>query len=380
MSAGTGAGLYVHVPFCARVCPYCDFAVRTGDRDRRRRYVDHLLQETELYASDAWQFDTVYLGGGTPSCIELDELGRMLDALRAGFDLATDTRFFLEANPEDVTASSVAGWKELGIETLSLGIQALNDKGLTFLGRLHDTAAARRSVELAREAAFGTVSLDLIYGLPGQAPDDWRKEMDRALALSPDHVSCYQLTVHAGTRFGAMEKRGTLRQLPSDEQAELFRLTHLHMNAAGMQGYEVSQFAASPEHQSRHNRKYWDHTPYLGIGPAAHSHAGDRRWWNLRKTDAWQERVGAGVRPLGGSELLDARALTLEWLLTGLRTYAGVDLDRVHRHTGIDLRPANSALLERLRSEGKIECHGDRVVPTLEGLAVADSVTAMFEL
>jgi len=264
-------GIYLHVPFCSRVCPYCDFAVRTGDRPRRRRYVDHLLAEIELYAGYPIAFDTIYFGGGTPSSLDPEDLAEIVEALRARFRLADRTRIFLEANPEDVTAELVTALKRLGVGTLSLGVQSLDPAGLDFLGRRHGPDVARRSVALAREAGFSTVSIDLIYGLPGQSPTDWRREIDRALELEADHISCYQLTIHQGTRFGLLEKRGKLTQLSTDEQAELFLLTHRHLNASGMQGYEVSQFASSQEHHSRHNLKYWNHTPYLGLGPAAHS-------------------------------------------------------------------------------------------------------------
>ena len=376
----TPAGFYLHVPFCTRICPYCDFAVRTGDRERRRAFVEHLLAEIDLHADSTLEFDTLYFGGGTPSCLEPEDLARIVHRARARLHMAGDTRIFLEANPEDVSPESVAAWRRLGVDTLSLGIQALNRAGLEFLGRLHDPEAARRSMALSREAGFRTVSLDLIYGLPGQSTADWKDELDRALALQPDHISCYQLTVHTGTRFGAMEKRGTLTQLPRDAQGELFHLTHQHLNASGMQGYEVSQFAAAVKHRSRHNQKYWDHSPYLGLGPSAHSHAEDRRWWNFRSTDTWQQKVAEGVRPVEEMETLDAQALTLEALMTGLRTYAGVDLEQIRRRWGVDLRATNADLIQRLAAEGLVTERGDRLRPTRDGLAVADSLVRSFDI
>ena len=340
----------------------------------------YLLAEIDLHADSTLEFDTLYFGGGTPSCLEPEDLARIVHRARARLHMAGDTRIFLEANPEDVSPESVAAWRRLGVDTLSLGIQALNRAGLEFLGRLHDPEAARRSMALSREAGFRTVSLDLIYGLPGQSTADWKDELDRALALQPDHISCYQLTVHTGTRFGAMEKRGTLTQLSRDAQGELFRLTHRHLNASGMQGYEVSQFAAAVKHRSRHNQKYWDHSPYLGLGPSAHSHAEDRRWWNFRSTDTWQQKVAEGVRPVEKMETLDAQALTLEALMTGLRTYAGVDLEQIRRRWGVDLRATNADLIQRLAAEGLVTERGDRLRPTRDGLAVADSLVRSFDI
>jgi len=373
------AGLYFHIPFCSRICPYCDFAVRTGDRARRRRFVDHLLAEIELHDGQALRFDTIYFGGGTPSSLLPEEIGRILDAVRRRFRFENDVRIFVEVNPEDVTAETAAAWRGLGVNTLSLGIQALNADGLKFLGRLHDVDQARHSVDLVQDAGFDTVAIDLIYGLPGQTASDWRAELDRALALPAQHFSCYQLTIHPRTRFSLLEKRGELTQLPEDEQGELFRLTHRHLNEAGMQGYEVSQFARAPEHRSRHNLKYWTHTPYLGLGPAAHSFHQRRRWWNHRRTSPWQEAVLQGVLPVEGEERLDTRALILEVLMTGFRTYAGVDLSGLRSRWGVDLQATDPALIHRLRSEGLISRADDRLIPTLEGLAVADSIALMFD-
>jgi oxygen-independent coproporphyrinogen-3 oxidase len=372
------AGLYFHIPFCSRICPYCDFAVRTGNRARRRQFADHLLTEIDLHDGQTLRFDTIYFGGGTPSSLLPEELGRILDAVRRRFRLEGDVRIFVEVNPEDVTAETATAWRGLGVHTLSLGIQALNGDGLKFLGRLHDVDQARHSVDLARDAGFDTVAIDLIYGLPGQTASDWRAELDRALALPAQHFSCYQLTIHPRTRFSLLEKRGELTQLPVDEQGELFRLTHRYLNDAGMQGYEVSQFARAPAHRSRHNLKYWNHTPYLGLGPAAHSFHERRRWWNYRRTNPWQEAVLQGKLPVEGEERLDTRALVLEALMTGFRTYAGVDLSGIRSRWGVDLQVTDSALINRLHSEGLLSLADDRLVPTLEGLALADSISPMF--
>jgi len=374
------AGLYLHVPFCSQVCPYCDFAVRTGDAARRRRYVDHLLQEIELYTGYPLEFDTIYFGGGTPSSLEPADLERIIGDVRRQLNVAGSSRIFLEANPEDADAARLADWKRLGVETLSLGVQSFDAASLKFLGRRHDPQRARQSVEQARQAGFATVAIDLIYGLPGQSAADWRQQLEAALEIGVDHLSCYQLTIHERTRFGLLAKRGKLVQLPQDSQAELFHLTHRFLADAGMQGYEVSQFAAGPEHRSRHNMKYWNHTPYLGLGPSAHSYEGDRRWWNLRRTDDYQDCVRDGRRPVEEEESLDAQALVLEALMTGLRTYAGVDLRVVEQRWGIDLLSRNRSLVERLVSGGFAEFDGTRLAPTLDGLAIADSLAPRFDL
>ena len=366
------AGLYLHVPFCARVCPYCDFAVRTGDAEKKRAYVETLLAEIDLWADWPLAFDTIYFGGGTPSSLEPDDLERIVARVRERFCMADDPWIFLEANPEDVTVDNVAAWKRFGLRTLSLGVQSFDADELAFLGRTHTPDRAREAIAIGRDAGFHTVAIDLIYGLPDQSTDTWHRRIDTALETQPDHLSCYQLTIKAGTRFGLLEKRGDLTQLHDRGQADVFRATHEHLNAAGYTGYEVSSFAIGDEHRSRHNRKYWDHTPYLGLGPSAHSYNDDRRWWNLRKMQDWQQRVEQGKPPVESEETLSPRERLLETVMMGLRTYRGIDDAGLVAH--------NAELVERLCANGLIKRVGSRLIPTLDGLAVADSLAAMFRL
>lgn len=394
----TAPGLYLHVPFCSRVCPYCDFAVQVGGPQRKRLYLESLLEEIRLWGRESefagWRFDTLYLGGGTPSILPAEVLEEVLSRLREALTVEPDAWLLLEANPEDVTAGSLQGWRDLGVRTLSLGVQSFDAENLRFLGRRHDPAQARRSVERARGAGFHTVSVDLIYGLPGQTPEGWRRELETAVALEPDHLSCYQLTIHQGTWFGRLAERGDLAELPEPRQAELFELTLDFLADAGYPAYEVSNFARAPEHRSKHNPKYWHHVPYLGLGPSAHSFSGlieseegeagasrGRRWWNERTLSRWSERLGAGEKPVGGAEELDAGDLALEALALGLRTPAGVERQAFRRRYGVD-PAADRDALERLAEGGYLlvesEDAEDRehLRPTRRGLAVADALVA----
>lgn len=366
-STGAEAGLYLHIPFCSAICPYCDFAVLTGGLERRERFTEHLIREIELWSSDLPAADTIYLGGGTPSALSPEQLGRILEPL-------PDAWIFLEANPEDVTPESVQAWRNLGVQTLSLGIQSFDAQALSFLGRRHSSEQARRSVELAREAGFHTVALDLIFGLPGQTAEDWQQTLKTAVSLQPDHISCYQLTIHEGTPFGFRLERGKLTEAPEETQAELFLLTHSFLRDAGWPGYEVSNFARTPDHQSRHNRKYWDHTPYLGLGPSAHSFDGRRRWWNERKIKPYEARIDLGERPIAGSEELNTEDLALEAVMLGIRTVEGIDLERFRERYGVDLLERNAVPVERWSREGLLKVESNRLAPTLEGLAIADSL------
>jgi oxygen-independent coproporphyrinogen-3 oxidase len=386
--AASGAGLYLHVPFCSAVCPYCDFAVTTGGEASRRKYLRALRAEIALWR-DALEgeiaglpFDTVYLGGGTPSWLPADDLAAVLAALTADLPIAPAARLSLEANPEDVSAASAAAWRHLGVDTLSLGVQGFDAEALRFLGRRHDPRQARESAETALAAGFDSVSVDLIYGLPGQTADDLRRQLETAVALAPQHLSCYQLTIEPGTVFGARQRGGELRELPEPRQAELFRLTHRLLADAGYAAYEVSNFARAPEYRSRHNRKYWHHAPYLGLGPSAHSFDGRRRrWWNRRRLAFWRAAVERGERPVEDEEVLSQAQLATEALMLGLRTAEGVDLAAVRRRHGVDLAQRNADLLDRLVADGLARpdaLAAGRLALTLDGWTVADGLAARF--
>jgi oxygen-independent coproporphyrinogen-3 oxidase len=393
--ASGAPGLYLHIPFCTAVCPYCDFSVMRVIEAARKRFVDNLVAEVALAARE-WRdlrpFDTVYFGGGTPSLLPAEELARVLGACREHLALAAAPWVFLEANPEDVTPGACAAWRGLGVRTVSLGVQSFSDDALRFLGRRHTAHQGRTAVEAALAAGFDTVSIDLIFGLPGQTAEALRRELATAVALAPGHLSCYQLTIHPRTRFGVSAAQGQLSELPEEEQADLFDFTHHFLADAGWPAYEVSNFARGSEHESRHNRKYWDHTPYLGLGPSAHSLAIEQtsatpaahRWWNELRTPRWERRVAAGERPVEGEEILGPRALATETLMLGLRTTAGIDLDGFAARYGFDLLAANDALVAHLVAEGHlVVCcgpEGRRLAPTLSGLGVADGLATAFDL
>lgn len=387
-------GLYVHVPFCSAVCPYCDFAVARAGAGDRARYVELLLREADLW-SDEWMrlvgaepFDTLYLGGGTPSILAPEQLDRLVDGLRERLPAPAGTWLSLEANPEDVTPERLDHLRRLGVRTLSLGVQSFDRSALKLLGRRHSPEQAERAVELALAAGFHSVSVDLIFGLPADrvAPDSLARSLERLIALRPQHVSCYQLTFHEGTPFGRGLERGVLRELPETAQADAYERVVEALGAAGYTAYEVSNFALERNHRSRHNRKYWRHVPYLGLGPGAHSFVPrdgrrrGRRWWNERSIRLWMERLDAGARPVAGSEDLGPEAMALEAVMLGLRTADGVDLEDFRERFGVDLVERNRVLVERLVEEGLVEVAEGRLRPTVRGFAVADGLPVGFEV
>lgn len=373
------AGLYLHVPFCSAICPYCDFAVTRGDGAARARFVEALLVETgqrggaepDGAAASGVTFDTIYLGGGTPSLLAPEQLAAILQALGATFRLSPDVWITLEANPEDIERGAVEAWRRLGVRTLSLGVQALDDDALRFLGRRHRRADALRAVEVANAAGFPIVSVDLIYGWPDHDVGLWRRQLREAVALGAEHLSCYELTVHEGTPFARLYARRPALRPVEDQRGELFLATHRELAAAGWNGYEVSNFARTPATRSRHNQKYWRHAPYLGLGPSAHSFDGAARWWNERDVAPWARALAERRSPVAGGEQVGPREVALETLLLGLRTSDGIDLARLRR-LGEDLLASRADEIGELEGAGLVELRGDRLAPTLAGMAVAD--------
>jgi len=375
-----GAGLYLHVPFCNRICPYCDYAALIAGEQRRQSFLSAVRAEIELYHDLPLVFDTVYLGGGTPSLLQPLQLEELLRACIGQLRVDANAEVFVEANPEDVNDDLVAALHGLGVTSLSLGVQSFDPDALNLLGRSHTPALARRALERALTAGFTTVSCDLIYGYPGHTPEDWRRQLEEVVELRPHHLSCYQLTVHTGTVFGKHRDRGELRELGDDRQADLLLLTHELLTDLGYLGYEVSNFALAAEHRSAHNRKYWEHVPYLGLGPSAHSFWQRRRWWNQPKLRLWQAALARGELPLLGEETLSVGELAFEAVMLGLRTAAGVDLGRISSEYGIDLVPANAALIDQLQEQRLVNLRGGRLVPSLRGMALADSLACMVSI
>ncbi|MCY3931742.1 MAG: radical SAM family heme chaperone HemW [Acidobacteria bacterium] len=380
------AGLYVHIPFCSAVCPYCDFAVARGGEADRERFVEALVGEIDLFGCGGrergWTgevesfgtsgFDTVYFGGGTPSALNLERLGAIRRRLVTTFSIDREAEWTIEVNPEDASAESLAGWRELGFDRISLGLQALDDRALRFLGRRHDAAEARASVERAREAGFRSVSIDLIYSLPGFDRGWWLRTLDAAATLGPDHISCYELTIHGGTPFGRRRDAGRLRETGEDERAANFVVTHRRLAEHGYEGYEVSNFARGEVDRSRHNRKYWRHQPYLGLGPSSHSFAGRSRWWNVAPWKHWSAAVASGDSPVAGREELSDHQLLLEAVMMGLRQRSGIDCAALERRFGSDPAEGATGQIEAWEKAGWLRVRGRCLEPTLEGMARAD--------
>ena len=367
-------GLYIHIPFCLSKCHYCDFYSLTSI-SAVPHFLDALFKEMEVYRNRFNPFDTVYIGGGTPSLLSPQQLESILISLRKNFDLISTPEITVETNPADLDQSSLESMREIGINRINIGVQSFDEKILNFLGRRHSVKQAISAVEASRKAGFGNIGLDLIYGVPEQDMESWLDTLKQAVAFSPEHISCYQLTLESKTPLGVRCQAGEF-SLPGEElQYEFFMKTSEFLEDAGYIHYEVSNFALGTKYTSRHNQKYWDHSPYLGLGPSAHSFQSNRRWWNHPSLDRYLAAINAGNLPIEETEILTMEQLRLEALYLGLRTKKGVSLQDFENYYHYDLFTGKKKILDKLEEEGFISIRDGYLFPTKTGLAIADSLS-----
>ncbi len=367
-------GLYIHIPFCLSKCPYCDFYSSTSI-SAVPDFLDALCKEMEMYSTRFNPFDTVYIGGGTPSLLSPQQLKNILIKVKEDFNLLSNTEITIETNPADLNRSFLESMRESGINRINIGVQSFDEKVLDFLGRRHSVKQSISSIGDSRKAGFYNIGLDLIYGIPGQDIDSWLDNLKQAVAFSPEHISCYQLTLEAKTPLGIRAQAGAF-PIPGEAlQHEFFIKTSQFLEGAGYLHYEVSNFSRGKEHTSRHNQKYWDHSPYLGLGPAAHSFQSNQRWWNHRSLDQYLAAINAGNLPVEETETLTVEQLRLEALSLGLRTRKGISLQDFQKEYHYDLLAEKEKILLKLEEEGFISIQDGTLTPTRTGLAVADSLS-----
>lgn len=311
--------VYVHVPFCARRCTYCDFSIAVRAATPVEEYLDGIARELR-HTGTPGAIETLYLGGGTPSRLGGDGIGRLAAMLGAGAALA---EFTIEANPEDVTPDAVRAWRAAGVNRMSLGGQSFDDGVLAWMHRTHQADAIGRALRTAREGGISNVSLDLIFWLPENLKRDWRADLERAIALAPDHISLYGLTVETGTPLARQILRGQTATAADARYADEYLLAHELLGAAGYRFYEVSN-AALPGLEAVHNRAYWRRVPYLGIGPSSHSFDGETRWWNEPAYARWLSLLAADQSPVVEREVLNEAERLMEERYLGLRTMEGL--------------------------------------------------------
>jgi oxygen-independent coproporphyrinogen-3 oxidase len=367
------AGLYLHIPFCLSKCGYCSF-YSIKSINLIPAFLSALKQEMEFYSNHFQSFDTIYIGGGTPSLLTAKQLAEIFIAINKFYKIEPPAEITIEVNPGDVSADYFQSLRSLGINRLNIGIQSFNDNLLKFLGRRHSEKDAIEAIDAARTAGFTNVGIDLIYGVHHQDIKLWKRTLQKALSFAPAHISCYQLSLEVRTPLNKKYGAEGIKLPKEEQQAKFFLTTAEELENAGYIHYEVSNFARNENLKSRHNLKYWQHVPYLGLGPAAHSFLEKRRWWNKPFVNNYLKEIAQNTMPVENEEILSAEQLQLEALFLGLRTKAGIDLKLYKIRYNADLLEDKKTIIESLIKNKLVEVKNGFLRPTRSGMAVADSV------
>ncbi|MFZ2397263.1 MAG: radical SAM family heme chaperone HemW [Smithella sp.] len=367
------AGLYIHIPFCLSKCGYCSF-YSIKSIHLIPEYIAALKKEIKYYRNVFSSFDTIYIGGGTPSLLSVQQIDDILTTVNKYYKIDRRAEITIEVNPGDVSLEYLQALRKSGINRLNIGVQSFDDKILQLLGRRHSAREAIAAIEAARAAGFDNLGIDLIYGVHGLSIKSWKNTLQKAVSFKPEHISCYQLSLDDET---SLFKKYSLNEWHfPDENTELklFLTTADELENAGYIHYEVSNFARLDKFKSRHNHKYWQHTSYLGLGPAAHSFLNNKRWWNTSAVKTYLNKIAQGKMPVEDMETLSTEQLQLEALFLGLRTKAGIDLKHYKTKYGADLLKDKKTIIDALIENKLVELKNGFLRPTRAGMAVADSL------
>lgn len=369
----TNPGLYVHIPLCLAKCGYCNF-YSTVAPELALRFIPSVIAEMAFYENQFRGFDTVYFGGGTPSLLSAPSIEEILNAAHKIFGIDRHAEITLEANPGDLSFEYLHSLYSMGINRLNIGVQSFDDVILKFLGRRHTSKEALSSFDKARRAGFDNIGIDLIYAVHGQDIQLWQRTLKTAASLIPEHLSCYQLTLEPGTPLHLHYRQENIKEPDEDESLAFFTTTSLVLAQHGYDHYEVSNFSLSLSWRSRHNMKYWEHVPYLGLGPSAHSFSGKKRWWNVANAHDYITEIARSRTVVSQQEELSNEQLALEALFLGLRTKDGIDPAVYKAKYGTDLLNEKRKSIDELMKNNLLKIKEGRLRPTLAGMAVADSL------
>ena len=372
------AGVYLHIPFCKSRCSYCDFATDIyRNEDDVDRYIATLVSEIENFRPSRGRIlnaDTIYFGGGTPSLLSSDQIGKILGAVKTKFDIDLGPEITMEMNPATVTPETLRSYKSLGVNRASFGVQTFNDRALKLLARGHDANDARQTYRMLRDAGFENVSFDLIAGLPGQTVADWKRNLTEAIALSPEHLSLYLLEIHEGTPLAEQVRSGRRPMPDEDLAAEMYELMCEKLTTAGYEHYEISNFA-KPGFESRHNTKYWTLESVYGFGVSAHSFDGFQRYSNERDTAKYVEQIATSSSAEVSREWIDHES---EFIFLGLRLDRGIDIKEFKERFGTDLVEKHHAVISELRDQGLVDLTVRSVRLTRKGRLFSNEVFQRF--
>ncbi len=371
-------GLYLHFPFCSKICPYCDFYVLRESEAKRTTFLPCYEKELKLLSGKrpelfSQKLETIYFGGGTPSLLEPEQLAGLLTVIKSYFDVSTDAEVSLEANPNDLLDEKPKAFRQLGINRLSIGEQSLNDAELKTLGREHSAEQSEKAAQNVMETGLKNFNIDLIFGVPSQTVDTWKQTLEKTVKWQPAHISTYSLTIEERTSFYKLQQAGKLHLPPDEVCQEMYLRGVEFLEKEGYGQYEISNFAR-PGFQSRHNRNYWQRKSYLGIGPSAHSFSNNRRWANVRSLSLFQHTLETDELPLEFEETIDGKKTLEEALLLGLRQKKGICLENLKKEFGYDLEKEKNELLDKLTDKNFASKENGLLRLTPLGFYVSDRV------
>ena len=373
-------GIYIHIPFCKAKCGYCDF-YSIEDSSLSSAFLDALIQEIKLFTADLSampKFDTIYLGGGTPSLLPIENLSQILSALPKYCKLDPDCEITIEVNPGTINLTQLKKYRELGINRISLGIQSFIDKDLQVLGRIHTVANAVKTIEDSKTGGFNNINLDLIFALPHHTLNNWEYTIRKALSFDPEHLSIYNLTFEPGTPFYQKLRQGRFVKYNDVTEGKYYNTAHSILAEAGYLHYEVSNYAKSEELVSRHNYKYWSHTPYVGFGPSAHSFWDNYRWSNVASVRGYINQLQRDTLPRSMTEKLKNSQLIFENIFLALRTYQGLNLNSFKNRFGMEFIRTYRTEVDKLINLKLAEIQNDCFRLTEKGMLVCDEILPAF--
>lgn len=381
------AGLYIHIPFCVKKCPYCDFYSIT-DGSLYPAFMDALISEMRMTRDLNLTFDTLYMGGGTPSVLDAKAIGKIIETACQSYEILPHAEITLEVNPGTVSLKQFEGYRCSGVNRINIGVQSFDPVNLHFLGRIHSGRDAHAAVTWAQKAGFENMGLDLIYGIPNQTKKSWLRDLKLAIESEPRHLSCYMLSFEPGTPLYRDLKEDRLKPLAESQVCELFETTLEFLSDHGYVQYEISNFAresmnsthlkSAELNRSRHNMKYWKFAPYIGLGPSAHSFLEPKRYWNCADVEKYIQDLDAEKLPLAGEERLSMEQLMIEAIYLGLRQTKGILIDVFDKKFGVTFKTMFKDTIAQLEARGLIKLSQNRCALTFRGMLYLDSVASLF--
>jgi oxygen-independent coproporphyrinogen-3 oxidase len=381
------AGLYIHIPFCLRKCPYCDFYSIT-DLSLQPAFLDALVSEMNMTRESKKVFDTLYIGGGTPSVLDINVIDNIIKTAHQCFNITSNTEITMEINPGTVTLEKLKEYRKAGVNRINIGVQSFDAAHLDFLKRIHSEKEARMAVKWAQKSGYENIGIDLIYGIPGQTTSSWLKDLHSAVECHPQHLSCYMLSFEPGTTMHKDLKNSVFNPLPDHLVCELFETTQSVLNANEYVQYEISNFArevidesgikSAQSNISQHNSKYWNFSPYIGLGPSAHSFIEPQRFWNHSNVKTYIQELSTGRLPRAGKESLSREQLMIEAVYLGLRQAKGIDVEAFDKKFGVNFEKIHAETIADLREKGLMEFSKDRCALTPKGMLYLDSIATQF--